>query len=123
MLDALVGATGVAPLFVEVISVDQAKTYKPNPKCYALAISTLLTAVDNVLFVSSNGFDIAVRVIRLQRQSGSNVAPQCRRVIPLVGPVEFYRLMRGGTERLGQQADARVSALTDLPSVLSKFDR
>ena len=123
MLDALVGATGVAPLFVEVISVDQAKTYKPNPKCYALAISTLLTAVDNVLFVSSNGFDIAgaeqfgFKTVWVERGAAMSASDSP------VGPVEFYRLMRGGTERLGQQADARVSALTDLPSVLSKFDR
>lgn len=123
MLDALVGASGVAPLFVEVISVDQAKTYKPNPKCYALAISTLFTTMDKVVFVSSNGFDIAAakrfgfKTVWVERGGAMSASDSP------IGPGEFYRLMRGGAERLGRQADARVSALTDLPSVLSKFDR
>ena len=123
MLHALVGASGVAPLFVEVISVDQAKTYKPSPKCYALAVSTLLTTVDEVLFVSSNGFDIAgakrfgFKTVWVERGGAISAGDSP------VGPGEFYRLMRGGAERLGRQADARVSALTDLRSALGKFER
>ena len=34
MLDLLVEASGVRSLLDEVISVDQAKSYKPDPRCY-----------------------------------------------------------------------------------------
>ena len=78
MLDALVHASGIAGLFADVISVDRAKTYKPDPKCYELVAPALRVANHEVLFISSNGFDVAgaksfgfrARVDRARRRRG-----------------------------------------------------
>ena len=47
------------PLLANVITVDHAKTYKPSPKYYALVEQTLSLVRPEVLFILSNGFDIA----------------------------------------------------------------
>src|SRR5262244_3576739 len=52
MLDALVHASGIAWQLSDVISVDRAKTYKPDPKCYELVVPALRIANHEVLFVS-----------------------------------------------------------------------
>lgn len=119
MLDSLVEASGVGSLFSEVISVDRVKTYKPDPRCYELAAKSLGVAGDEVLFVSSNGFDVAgarqfgFRVAWVERGGGRPPPASSA-----VGPTELFGLLRGGAERLGRGADARVAALTDLPRVL-----
>jgi 2-haloacid dehalogenase len=120
MLDALVKASGVAALFAAVISVDRAKSYKPDPKCYTLATAALGVAKDEVLFVSSNGFDVAgakhfgFDVAWIDRGAG---APANASADPR--PAQFFALQRGRAERLGHAADYRVASLADLPSILS----
>jgi 2-haloacid dehalogenase len=42
-----------------VISVDEAKTYKPAPSVYALAPTRLGIPAGGLLFVSSNAWDVA----------------------------------------------------------------
>jgi 2-haloacid dehalogenase len=122
MLDLLVEASGVRSLLDEVISVDQAKSYKPDPRCYELAPRTLGVAKHEVLFVSSNGFDVAgakrfgFHVAWVERGGGA-MPPSSSDV----GPTELFRLLRGGAERLGLSADKRVEALTDLPRVLAEL--
>src|SRR5579859_452564 len=59
MLEALVASTGVAHCFADIISIDRAKAFKPNPACYALVEPALGVHPEEVLFVSSNGFDVA----------------------------------------------------------------
>ena len=59
MLAAAVAASGLAGLLEHVISVDRVKTYKPSPRVYALGPETLGLAVGELLFVSSNGWDVA----------------------------------------------------------------
>lgn len=120
MLGDLVNGSGLAPLFADVISVDRAKTYKPDPKCYALVEPALGVARQEVLFVSSNSFDVAgakqfgFRVAWIERGGGRGAPASSD-----VGPVEFYKLLRGHAERLGHQGDFRINALTDLSSVVS----
>ncbi len=120
MLDALVKASGIAPLLAEVISVDRAKSFKPDPICYELVTPALGVETNEVLFISSNGFDVVgakqfgFRVAWIER--GEHAAAPTN---SNVGPAEFYRLLRGGAERLGRQQDFRIGALTDLPLVLS----
>ncbi len=122
MLDALVEAAGVAPLFADVISVDRAKTFKPDPKCYALVEPALGVAKHEVLFVSSNGFDVAgakafgFKVAWIER-GGGPVTPASSGT----GPAELYKLLRGRAEKLGPGADFRINALTDLPKVVSRL--
>jgi len=120
MLRELVEASDIAPLLADVISVDRARTYKPNPKCYELVAPALGVAKHEVLFVSSNSFDVAgaknfgFRVAWIERGGGPEAPANSD-----IGPAEFYKLLRGRPENLGHSADFRIKALTDLPSVAS----
>jgi len=120
MLDALVKSSGITGCFVDVISVDRAKLFKPEPACYALVEPALGVAKEEVMFVSSNGFDIAgakrygFRVAWIERGGGATAPSNSD-----VGPAEFYRLIRGRAEQLGYGPDYRVTRLTDLASLVS----
>jgi 2-haloacid dehalogenase len=59
MLDPLVRASGLAPHFDGVISVDEADAYKPDPRVYRLAADRLRMAPTRIGFVSSNAWDAA----------------------------------------------------------------
>jgi 2-haloacid dehalogenase len=120
MLEALVSSSRVAGCFTEVISVDQVKLYKPEPACYALVEPALGVAKEEVLFISSNGFDVSgakrygFRVAWIDR--AGDVDPPRNSV---VGPAEFYRLIRGRAEQLSYEPDFRLSRLTDLVALVS----
>ena len=110
MLEALVRNTGLDRWIEAVISVDAARTYKPHPSCYALVGQRLGVVKQEVLFVSSNGFDVAgakafgFNVACIRRGGGS--------------PSTFYDMLRGRAEELGHPPDHVVSSLTDLPKLL-----
>jgi 2-haloacid dehalogenase len=120
MLDDLVKASGIAPLLSDVISVDRAKTFKPDPKCYELVVPALGVAKDEILFVSSNSFDVAgakhfgFSVAWIER-GGGPAAPASSDV----GPAELFKLVRGRAENVGHTADHRIKALTDLPALVA----
>ena len=59
MLDPLVQNAGLSSLFDEVISIDESKQYKPTPASYNLALEKLKIKREEVLFMSSNGWDIS----------------------------------------------------------------
>jgi 2-haloacid dehalogenase len=59
MLDAAVVSSGLAGRFARVLSVDAVKVYKPSPRVYALATEALGLKADELLFVSSNAWDVA----------------------------------------------------------------
>jgi 2-haloacid dehalogenase len=59
MLAAAVTASGLTALLEHVISVDRVKMYKPSPLVYALGPQILGIAAGELLFVSSNGWDVA----------------------------------------------------------------
>jgi 2-haloacid dehalogenase len=119
MLDGLVKASGIASLLADVISVDRARSYKPDPRCYALVEPALGIAKAEVLFVSSNGFDVAgarhfgFKVAWIERGGGPAIP-----VDSDIAPPAFYRLLRGRAEQLGHAADFRIAALTDLAGVV-----
>lgn len=50
--------TGLRPYFRWVLSVDAVKLYKPAPRVYQLAPKHLRLPKGEILFVSSNGFDV-----------------------------------------------------------------
>jgi 2-haloacid dehalogenase len=117
MLTALVKNSGLDAFLDATISVDDARKYKPHPGCYALVEERLGLARDQVLFVSSNGFDVAgakhfgFKVAWIKR--GSAAAPAGP-----IGPAQMYRLLRGNAETLGYIQDYTVAALTDLVGLL-----
>jgi len=59
MLAAAVASSGLAKYLDHVISVDPVRTYKPSPLVYALGPGTLGIPAGELLFVSSNGWDVA----------------------------------------------------------------
>lgn len=59
MLETVVRHAGLETHFEKILSVDALQTYKPDPQVYQLATSTLGVAKEQILFVSSNGWDVA----------------------------------------------------------------
>lgn len=114
MLRALVARSGFGALVPEIVSVDAAQTFKPDPRAYALVEQRLGVAPREVLFVSSNGFDIAGA-----RSFGFTVARVARPVPPVTGatPRALFGALRGHAERLGFEADVTVAALGELPAL------
>jgi 2-haloacid dehalogenase len=58
MLDAAVTASGMSGLFDAVLSVDAVQVYKPRPEVYALVTATFGIKPQEVMFVSSNRWDV-----------------------------------------------------------------
>lgn len=57
MLDAAVSAAGLAQRLDHVLSVEAVGVFKPDPRVYRLAVTTLGMSPDRIGFVSSNGWD------------------------------------------------------------------
>jgi 2-haloacid dehalogenase len=110
MLDALVRNSGLDRWIEAVISVDAARTYKPHPSCYALVEQRLRVTKEEVLFVSSNGFDVVgakafgFNVAWIRRSGGATPS--------------LYAMLRSRAEELGHASDHLVSSLTDLQQLL-----
>jgi 2-haloacid dehalogenase len=59
MLDAAVRSSGLAGAFRQVLSVDAVKAYKPSPAVYELGPRAFGVPAGDILFVSSNAWDVA----------------------------------------------------------------
>jgi 2-haloacid dehalogenase len=59
MLAAVVANTGLKKVFADVISVDEAKIFKPSPRVYELGPRKLKVPKGAIGFISSNRWDIA----------------------------------------------------------------
>ncbi len=59
MLTAAVNRSGMSPLLDEVLSVEDIGIYKPHPSVYQLVIDRLNVEPAQVLFLSSNAWDVA----------------------------------------------------------------
>jgi 2-haloacid dehalogenase len=58
MLAAAVGAADIAGLLDATLSVDAVRLYKPRPEVYALVTNALAVKPSEVIFVSSNRWDV-----------------------------------------------------------------
>jgi 2-haloacid dehalogenase len=58
MLAAAVAAAGMENVFDQVLSVDQVKMFKTAPQAYQLAVDALRCQPREILFISSNGWDV-----------------------------------------------------------------
>ena len=111
MLQELVRNSGLDRWIEAAISVDGARAYKPHRSCYALVEPSLGVPKDEVLFVSSNSFDVTgakafgFAVAWIRRSGGG-------------APATMFGMLRGRAEELGHAPDHTVSALTDLPELL-----
>lgn len=59
MLNAAVASAGLADALDAVLSVDEARVFKTSPRTYDLVLQALSVTTDEVVFVSSNRWDIA----------------------------------------------------------------
>jgi 2-haloacid dehalogenase len=59
MLESAVRHNALESSLAEIISVDRVRTYKPSPRVYALGVETLRLRPAEMLFVSSNWWDVA----------------------------------------------------------------
>jgi len=124
MLRALVRTTGLNDLLDATISVDARKVFKPNPLAYTLIEQVLGATPAEVMFVSSNPFDVCGA-----KSFGLNVA-WIERVTPeklardlvqrdRIAPLTLFQILRTQLDELGFAPDHRISALADLPAILA----
>jgi 2-haloacid dehalogenase len=57
MLDALVGRSGLKPMFDAVLSADAVRAFKTHPKVYQYALDSLGLEAGAISFQSSNAWD------------------------------------------------------------------
>jgi 2-haloacid dehalogenase len=123
MLDALVRNSGFDRYLEAVISVDAKRAYKPDPRAYELVRERLGVEPREVVFVSSNGFDVAgassfgFKVIRIERVTPDALRQELSRGEP-VGAAAMFRALRTQSEVLGLGPDAVVSSLRALPGLV-----
>lgn len=99
MLEGGAASTGCDKLLEMSISIDEIGIFKPDPRCYQLAVDKLGVAKENIAFMSSNSWDangaaaFGFRVVWINR----------------------YGQRR---ERLPSQPDEILTSLEDLPALL-----
>lgn len=122
MLDALVRNSGLDRLLDATISVDASKTFKPSPEVYELIDKELGTAPNEVLFVSSNPWDVAgakafgLNVAWIERVTPEAMALACVEN-ELVAPLTMFKAIRTQMDELGFAPDHRIRALSELPKI------
>jgi len=99
MLEAAVRSRGLTASLEHVLSVDAVKTYKPSPKVYDLGPRAFELAADEMLFVSSNAWDVA------GAKAFGFLTCWCNRA-------------NAPMEELGLTADYEVTRLDELPAKL-----
>ncbi|MFZ5680232.1 MAG: haloacid dehalogenase type II [Pseudomonadota bacterium] len=124
MLNALTRNSGLDKYLEAWISVDSMKAFKPDPRAYEPVRKAMGLEVDEVLFVSSNGFDVSgakrfgFRVARIERVTPGALNEEIRSS-SVIGPKTIFKATRMQTEAIGHGPDFVVSSLRQLPEVLS----
>jgi 2-haloacid dehalogenase len=124
MLGALVENSGLAPVLDAVISVDDNKVFKPAPPAYALIEAKLGVAPGEVLFISSNPWDVCgakafgLRVAWIERVSPEAMALACVKS-DLVAPLTMFKAIRTQMDELGLAPDHRIRSLSELPNIVA----
>ena len=101
MLDAVVRASELGGVFRHVLSVDAVRIYKPSPRVYELGPRAFGVTAPEILFVSSNAWDVAGA-----KAFGYRVCWCNRQAAPM--------------EELGITADHEIRSLDELLAVLGR---
>ncbi len=123
MLGALVQGSGFGRYLKAVISVDSKRAYKPDPRAYELVREQLGVRPEEVVFVSSNGFDVAgassfgFKVARIERVTPGQLRAELAGGAP-AGPAALYRALRTQAERLDHAPVAVIDSLLALPGLI-----
>ena len=99
MLDAALRSSGIESRFAHVLSVDAVRTYKPSPAVYEMGTRAFDLAAEDILFVSSNGWDVAGAMA-----FGYSTCWCNRTGVPM--------------ENLGMMPDIEVAHLVTIPSMI-----
>jgi 2-haloacid dehalogenase len=125
MLDALVRNSGLDRVLDAVISVDAHKVFKPSPDSYILIEKTLNISPSNVLFISSNPWDVCgaksfgLNVAWIERVTPEAMALSCLES-EMLPPLTMFKAIRTQMDELGFQPDYRIRALAELPALVAK---
>lgn len=101
MLGPLVANTGLGKLLDGWISADEVRVYKPDPRSYTLVTKKLGLPADQMLFISSNPWDVAG-----SKAFGFNVA--------------WVNRANAVFDKLGVSPDLVLKSLAELPTRLSQ---
>jgi 2-haloacid dehalogenase len=127
MLSALVGNSGFHRFLEVTMSVDGKRVYKPDPRAYEIVCETLDIRAHEVLFVSSNGFDVSgaksfgFKVARIERVTKKNLRSAFMGV-EMLGPRAMFMALRTQEETLGYEADFVIDSLDEIARLAATFD-
>ncbi|MFN3673529.1 MAG: haloacid dehalogenase type II [Bosea sp. (in: a-proteobacteria)] len=123
MLARLVAQSGLEGRFEAVLSADAARIYKPDARCYRLVGEHLGLSPHEVLFVSSNGFDVAgakhfgFKVARIARVSQAALQAEVEAAKPMP-PRTLFKALRLREEHLGHPPDWVIGSLAELKGLV-----
>lgn len=122
MLSALIRNSGLDRYLEATVSVDSRKVFKPHPAAYELLQEKLSVRKEEVLFVSSNGFDVCgaksygFKVARIERVSRAALRDELK-PHGTIGAKTIFKAMRMQVETYGEGPDFHVSSLSDLATL------
>lgn len=127
MLATLVKNTGLDRYLEKTISVHTRSVFKPHPRAYELVEEELGVKPSEVLFISSNGFDVCgaksfgFKVARVGRVAPEALQQELR-TESVIGPKTMFKAMRMRAENHGQQADFTLRSLAELADLPFLFE-
>ncbi|MBR1220453.1 haloacid dehalogenase type II [Bradyrhizobium sp. U87765 SZCCT0131] len=122
MLDPLVRHSGLDTVLDATLSVETTATFKPSPEAYALVEDRLGVAPADVLFVSSNPFDVCgakafgFRVAWIERVRPDILAAALADR-GHIAPLTLFRILRTQMDELDAAPDHRVQSLAELAAL------
>jgi 2-haloacid dehalogenase len=127
MLDALVRNSGLDRVLDATISVDSQQVFKPAPEAYSLIERELGLPPAEVLFISSNPWDVCgakafgLNVAWIERVTPEAMRLACART-DVVAPLTLFKAIRTQMDELGLQPDYRIHALSELPGLVAAHE-
>jgi 2-haloacid dehalogenase len=126
MLQALVSNSGMQTLIPTVLSVDEKRAFKPDPRAYELVEERLGRTPDDIVFVSSNGFDVSgaksfgFTVVQIERVSSRALHAELMNIAS-IGPAAVFKTLRTQTEHVGFPPDFVIDEISGLTKLLAKL--
>lgn len=123
ILNPLVANTGLDKILDATISIDSKRVFKPHPHAYELIEERMGVKPNEVLFVSSNPFDVCgAKAFGLNVAWIERVTPQAMAssIIPNrpITPLHMFKAMRTQMDQMGFEPDHRIAALASLPGLV-----
>ena len=119
MLDPLVRNSGLDSLLDATLSVEARQAFKPSPAAYALVEEEMGIAPADVLFVSSNPFDVCgakafgFKVAWIERVAPNVLAGELSDRGGLA-PLTLFKILRTQMDELDATPDHRIRSLSEL---------